>query len=501
MLTRHEWRWAITGSLVVAALTCVPYIYAYLAAPSGYTFGGFISNVQDGNSYLAKMREGYDGAWLYRLAFTPEDQRGVFTFTFYLALGHLARLTSLPLIFIFHLARFICGSFLLITIYLLTSLLTTSLNARRWSFAIASFASGLAILSLLAGRNDPKNFVPLDLFVPEANGFYSIFSNPHFALVFALQAWAIILTFGDPQFKFWIQLMVIAVVGFSIVSLAPYLAPVVGVAVSAGIILTRSFTRDVIIRAVTLFASMGALLLYYIVALQSDSIIGEWSRQNITLTPPLGDVLLGLGIWLPLALIGINYIHRTRLMWSLVAWLILIAALIYFPYALQRRFLGGIFIPLSIFAGIGVAWIMRQIDHLRFARLSFLAGVILFGFTTNVLLFVSFLRAPSTPELYLKNDEVAALRWLDSKVTSTDVVLADSRLGNIIPGWTSARVVYGHPMESVDAINRKAEVDSYFSKNDLRVLDRYPIKYILGGALPPGWRIAFESGDVKIYAR
>lgn len=500
-ITRAEWRWVIIASLIVVALSCVPFIYASVAAPSDHTFIGFIVNAQDGNSYLAKMRQGYDGAWLYHLAFTPEDGRGIFTFTFYLLLGHVSRLTNLSLIFLFHLARIINGVFLLITIYFFSSLLTSNISARRWSFIITSFSSGLALVSLLAGRNGAKNFIPFDLFVPEANGFYSILSNPHFPLVFALMAWAIILTLAPPQLNFWIRLIVIAAVGFSITSLAPYLAPVVAVAVGAGAILVRPFSRDLLIRVFTLFAAMGALLANYFFALASDPIIAEWSRQNVTLTPPLVDVLLGLGIWLPLAIVGITRLQRSRLVWSLVVWLIVIAALIYFPYPLQRRFIGGVFVPLSIFSGIGVAWIMKQIESLRFAWIAFILGVAVFGFSTNILLLLSLFRAPSTPDLYLKHDEVKALHWLSTQVNPTDVVLADSRLGGVIPGWTGARVIYGHPMESFDALNRKAEVEAFFANTDSSTAEHYRVKYIFGGNLPQGWRVVFESGDVKIYER
>ena len=119
-------------------------------------------------------------------------------------------------------------------------------------------------------------------------------------------AWAIILTLDPPPLNFWIGLIVIATVGFSITSLAPYLTPVVGVAVIAGAILVRPLSRGLLIRIFTLFASMGGLLANYFFALQSDPIIAEWSRQNITLTPPLVDVLLGLGVWLPLAIVGVT---------------------------------------------------------------------------------------------------------------------------------------------------------------------------------------------------
>jgi hypothetical protein len=144
---------------------------------------------------------------------------------------------------------------------------------------------------------------------------------------------------------------------------------------------------------------------------------------------------------------------------------------------------------------------MKQIESIRFARIAFIIGVAVLGFSTNILLLLSLFSAPSSLDLYLKNDEVKALTWLSTQVTSADVVLADPRLGGIIPGWTGARVIYGHPMESYDALNRKAEVESFFANSDTRIADRYRVKYIFGGNAPQGWHTVFVSGDVKIYAR
>ena len=51
------------------------------------------------------MRQGYAGSWLFRLPYSVEEQEGIVFFTLYLALGHLARLTGLSLVFVFHAAR------------------------------------------------------------------------------------------------------------------------------------------------------------------------------------------------------------------------------------------------------------------------------------------------------------------------------------------------------------------------------------------------------------
>lgn len=505
LVDRAEWRWVLGWAVVVIAVSCMPYLYANWVAPPGRIFGGFLINASDGNSYLAKMRQGYEGEWLFRLPFTPEDQRGVLVFTLYLALGHIARLTGLPLVLVFHIARALSGLFLLLSLYRLAAELAPDRAARRWAFAIAAFGSGLAILSLLIGRSDPVGFVPLDLFVPEAVGFYTILSNPHFCLAFALEAWAIVWVVNPPRWGWELEILVAGLIGLGIASLAPYLAPVAAVIAGAGLIATRPIKRDAVVRLAAMIVAMAAFLIYATWAMRSDPAVAQWARQNVTPTPPVVDVILGLGLWLPLAVLGVWRVYKehglTSTLVSVVAWLFLTAALLYFPYPLQRRFIGGVFVPLSALAGVGVAWTLSQIGRWRIPAIG---GLILFGFSANILVLLALFSAPRTADsaVYLTDDEVAALRWLETQVTPNDVVLADTRMGLYVPGWTGARTVYGHPMETLDATVKRAEVETFYATgSDDGMLDRYRVKYIIGGAMPAGWRTVFGSGEIIVYGR
>ena len=67
---------------------------AVIAGGDTHVFGGFLLNPLDGNSYLAKMQQGASGSWRFTLPFTPEPGEGAYLFLFYLALGHLCRLTG-----------------------------------------------------------------------------------------------------------------------------------------------------------------------------------------------------------------------------------------------------------------------------------------------------------------------------------------------------------------------------------------------------------------------
>ncbi|MEA3349160.1 MAG: hypothetical protein U9Q82_00910, partial [Chloroflexota bacterium] len=91
--------------IIVLIAVSYPYIYAARAGGGEYVFGGFLLNPLDGNSYLAKMYQGWSGSWRYRLAFSADPGEGAHLFLFYLFLGHLARVLGLPLLLVFHVGR------------------------------------------------------------------------------------------------------------------------------------------------------------------------------------------------------------------------------------------------------------------------------------------------------------------------------------------------------------------------------------------------------------
>ena len=102
---RKEWRWVLIVALLVVVIAVLPYLVAWSITPAGKVYTGLLVNPLDGHSYLAKMRQGAAGQWLFRLPFTSEPQRGAFTFVYYLFLGHVSALSGLPLIVTYHIAR------------------------------------------------------------------------------------------------------------------------------------------------------------------------------------------------------------------------------------------------------------------------------------------------------------------------------------------------------------------------------------------------------------
>ena len=137
---------------VLAILTLLPYAYAHLASPPGRVFMGFFFLGDDANTYLAKMREGWDGQWLWTNRYTTESSPPVYFFVYWLALGKLAAILHLPLLGMFHLAR-VAGAFLLLyAAWVFIEHFIEEPRARRFAIVFLAFGLGLGWVLQLAGK-------------------------------------------------------------------------------------------------------------------------------------------------------------------------------------------------------------------------------------------------------------------------------------------------------------------------------------------------------------
>src|SRR5205807_9206897 len=129
----------LAAVLVLASL--LPYLLAWWLTPPGHHFSGFFFIADDATTYLAKMRQGADGSWLWNDPYTSEAHGGVFLFAFYLLAGHLAALLHLPLIAAYHLAR-ISGAIALVLAADRLCRRLLSAELRRLALVLVILASG-----------------------------------------------------------------------------------------------------------------------------------------------------------------------------------------------------------------------------------------------------------------------------------------------------------------------------------------------------------------------
>jgi hypothetical protein len=171
-------------------VSTIPTIVGALAAGGGWTFGGFVFGADDGYSYLAKMRLGARGDWLFTLRYTHEPHDGAPLFLPYILLGKLAALfvspasANLPaaLIVAFHAARIVCGFGLILMTYRFIAAFLRGPASRLLALVLIALGGGLGWLLVLIGRGDWLGSLPVDFYVPEGYSFLILFGLPHLAL-------------------------------------------------------------------------------------------------------------------------------------------------------------------------------------------------------------------------------------------------------------------------------------------------------------------------------
>ncbi len=515
-LQRREWLGVLGLSLGLLAVINVPYALAY-AADGQHEFTGILVNTQDGFSYLSKLRQGWRGEWLFSLPYTAKPGPGVTLYTYHLLLGHLARWLALPTDVAYHLARLLASLALLLTAYRFVAIWFSTPRRRLAVWLFFALGSGLGWLAV------PGGAFTADLWVAESIPFLSMFSNAHFPLAWVLLLWIFMWTLpglaAGPSAGRRALLTAISTTLLAQVqpmTLLPALATVAGTAAwqtAAGWPASADRRRLLIQTAwppLIVGLASAPWVLYALWITQTHPQLRSWNAQNITLSPWLGEALLWGGLPVLLAPAGIVVALRRRrpIDLSLLIWLGLGLGLLYAPFAFQRRMSLGLWMPLCLLAALGFFDLLLPRLAARWRPLP-LALIAVFGLPSTLLVFAATLGGVTArePALFLSAGEAEALRWLSSR--GHVVALASPEFSLFIPARTDARVVYGHPMETVDAPTQKRRVLAAYSGAlgegeagpDVDLIFCGPREQALGPCpRPAGWQTVFERGGVQVYA-
>jgi hypothetical protein len=473
---------AMVFATVVGALSLLPYLLAYLWTPAGHHFAGFFFIADDTTTYLAKMRQGADGAWLWTDPYTSEAHQGVFLFGFYLFFGHLAALTHLPLIAAYHLAR-ISGAFALAlaTDRLCRKVLEPRL--RRVAIALVILGSGAGFLAQALGNPAllGVRLQALDLHLPELSGWYSILAIPHFAWATALIITALLGLINLAERAGWRALLTTSLSMLALTAIHPQMIAVIGLIWAAyqGVLIVggaRPGLRRLLIQAIPFLAS-APLLAYNAWLLYRDPVIARWASQWRHQAPDPLSLALSLG--LPLLLAGTGIVlawrQRNRDLALLLVWPPLVAALLYLPNVanIQRRLLDAIYVPIGILAAVGLAALLKRFSPPAARRLQ---AVLLAAccFSSLIVLAIALRFASGAfAEAYFSNDAWKAMEWLSLHHQAHDRVLSAPAAGQLLPAWAGVPVYVGHYSETLDYFQKIARVSQALESSDPGALETF----------------------------
>ncbi len=497
MRLKKEQVWVAIVIFVFLAAISIPYLIAR-PADADLRFGGFLVNPIDGHSYLAKMRQGYEGSWTFTLPYTAEPGEGTAINLYYLFLGHVARTFGLPLLFAFHSARIAGGLVLALALQRLFSVIFQRPNQRLAALVLALFGSGLGWIAFTFGMFTG------DFWVAEAFPFLASFTNAHFPIGMALQVWLLAPSLQNSALR-----LLIYAVGAALLSVIYPFGWATTLVILVGWVAWIAFKRESWAEAAakTMAVIIGGVpyAIYALFITNAHPLLAQWNAQNQTPALQPLDLLISLSPALLLATAALLSLRQSAVSVRLLAiWLLLGIALLYLPFNLQRRLISGLYIPAT---GLAVWLIATKLSNVKWRRFAYITLLTL-SLPTNLLILFGSLQAVRIDDnaLVVSKAELAAYAWLDQHATGK-LVLAAPDTGLRLPAYSSARVVYGHPFETVDADERRNELLALLAGADTRLIDSAdfmfygPREAALGDiVLPEGWRVAYAADGIEIWA-
>ena len=475
-ISKKEWLWA--GCIALAVLTLS-------SIPPGYRLSGLTYNVTDVYVYLSWMRQAADGHFFLRNLFTTEPQVGHGFNLFFFALGTIARITHLPLLTVFHLARITFGTALLMAVYGFTSFWLKDPRSRRIALLVVGLSSGLGWI--FRGLKDMD--APVDTWQPEAITFLSVHCNPLFAFSLLLMVGSVHLLYRYTFTREWryavgagILIMILANVHtYDLIALA------IGWASFSAYRMCRRDFRP-LIGGLTAAAVAAPLVAYQAYFYMTEPVFQARAAVP-TLSPNFTRYLLGYGFLIPLGLLGVYCSVRERRDTSLlVFWALagLIAA--YLPVQFQRKLIMGTHIPLSILATLGMLYLGRTVP--KKLRLDLPVMLLALTIPSNLLfLWRDFAAARHSPPsivspaprvLPSQNEFFAFVR---RNTDREDVILVPPWLGLAIPAHTGRRVYCAHWAETIDYVAKAEESLAFYAsmtdQDRIEFLRQRRIRYVV----------------------
>ncbi|HEX3049261.1 MAG TPA: hypothetical protein VHP83_01290 [Aggregatilineaceae bacterium] len=471
-ITRREWQLVTVFAMLVMLITTIPYGVGCLSQNEDWQFGGFLFGADDGYSYLAKMRLGVQGEWLFTLRYSSEPHDGALLFLPYLLLGKIAGwFASGPNLFsamviVFHAARILFGLLLILVYYRFIAEFIHVPRLRMLAMVLMTLGGGLGWLLSIIGLGHWLDSLPVDFIVPEGYSFLILFGLPHLALARSATLIGFLLLFRAQDLDHgWQRCSILAGLCWIVMGLCvPFYIPGVYLLLGCwGLALwvrDRCFPWRLFWRAVLASVVVLPLLIYTAVVFLTNDVFGRWSAQNLLSSPhPLHYVAGYIVLAIPAA-------AAIRWAWSkpdprfvlLITWVVMVPLIVYLPINVQRRLAEGVIVPLGILAAAGLRLLTPRWKLARNTILALALPTAIFlwlGGTFTVL-------NPARP-LFQPRDELRALDELNRLAPPNSVVLSSKDIGNYLPARTDLIAYVGHGPETLRFDDKKDEMEQFFA--------------------------------------
>lgn len=499
---RKEKTLVILISFVTLFLVFFPTFYNYLNTSKGKVFVGFNSvyDPMDVNTYLANMRQGFEGSWLWENRSTLDSGRYPL-FMFFILLGHLARISHIPVSLAFHLSVF----FLCLVLFFVTYKVIRFFIAGSGWMRVTCF-----LFSVLGGGFGWLVVHQKDASFPDANIFNTL-HLPHFVLDQALFFTILFLGFKAITKERKKLILIISLLGVLLAFIHPFSLFVAGVVLGLFALEQSIEKRKALpILIVSPFELVSAaVILFFGAIIFRDPMLSGWQKQQVIRSFSPLVFLFAYDFLSVYALVGIWQLLKKSDPKAkfLTIWLLAQFALLYLPVPFQRAMIKGVFLPLCVLA-------MYGIQKLKAPKL-FIIFVFLLSFSFNLFVFAERIILARSNYFLMKEEETLAYEWLSQNAPDCRV-FSSLVSGNYLIANTSCRAFAAHRHLTPNSVKKEKLAKVFFAgglsyEKMHKVLVKNRIDYVFFGYWERGeegnldlekisfLRKVFSKGKVQIY--
>lgn len=503
MVSRLEWKVLMACFAVVELVTAVPLLVGVASQSASERFMGFADKVPDSVVYLTAMRQGAEGHLFFQNDFTLGRSPRALAHVLFMLMGQLCALIHFPLNLGFHLFRVAFGFAFLLAASRFFRACCPDERVRALALAFLSFGAGLGWLLYPLFPQVEAFRRSVDLWMPEATGFYSMMLHPHFCASNALMLLLFALVLEGQQQTNPRRFGQAAAIAFVLAVVHPYHVVTVDVAVLAVLVWAavagQLSPRQAASAYLLVFAGSLPVMAYQYWSFHSNPAMVGWLRQNVLRSPSPVSYLSGYGPLLLLAMLGYREVRAGRVQVGSfpVVWILTIAVLVYAPIQFQRRLVQGVEAPLSLLSAVGVMGSLNGFESrdslsvqprgLLRRRLT-LAFALLAVFPSNLVVWWNAVHLVGIRLrcFYLTNGELECARWLRNSVGEGEPVLSLPHLGLYLPALVGTRSFVGHRELTANFEEKKRLADRFFQPTTSdsfrrKLLSAYGIRFVVFG--------------------
>lgn len=499
----------MSAAVVIGSL---PFLIGSSITPRGAQFyGNKIIAPGDYSIYYSYIEQGRQGRVFMDDAFTSEPHPATLFQPLWFIVGMLARLLDLSGPLAFALARLAATPLLIVVIWwTIRWLWPSDRRVQRGALLLSLFASGLGGLAAVLAYTsaDGSIWTFPDLWVSEAFTTLTLWSSAHFILVTTGILFVLVAVERSWQERRWSLVAWAGVTALGVFSIHPFHL-ITWAVFWVGLTLWRTIVArrvpwGFVGRWVTVIAIGSPMLILFGTQLFFDPLTVGRAAQNINLTGPVVNIVVGLGLLLFGAGVGAWRWRPRDERWRwVVALAIAYLVAIYLPVSFQRRLSQGLVIPFALLAAPAVTTMIvavrRRIPSLSYVSVAGLAVLL----TSSWVLVGALVVKDYTDELqgrrkymyYVTPEHQQIAAYL--RTTDRHQPLFTSLLeGNVLAGLTAHQVFVGYGVETIDFERKLALVDDFYGRmgatEQRRLLSDWRLCYVMASPWTRGYGTAFQ---------